>query len=152
MARRYLVTPDRRCVTISTLKSRLLVCNAFVAFGDLRADIAAVTRAGAARLKRHIGVLHFCDIRILRYPDVARRAVFVCVICRLVAEFHRVTLYNILLKIRRRQGVAARTVRRCRFDILVVARKTGRMRIRPILKKLGRGFGGWCKNVRCRFA
>ena len=124
MARRYLISPDCGRMTVRALKGGLFIRNACFAFRDLIRRITTVTRAGAARLKRHIGVLHFCNIRILRYPDVARRAVFVCVICRLVAEFQRVTLYDTLLKIRRGQRMTARTVRRCRFDILVVARKT----------------------------
>lgn len=123
MAGRDIIPSHCRGVAVGTLKGRLLVCNAFFAFGYLGADIAAVARTGTACLKRHIRIFHVSNVGVLRYPDMTRRAVLVCVICRLVAEFQRIPLNNILLKIRRGQRMTARAVGRRRFDVLVVACK-----------------------------
>ena len=124
MAQGDIVPSDRRRVTVRTLKGRLLVCNTFLALFDLVADITAVARTGTACLERHIGILHVSDVGVLRYADMTRRAVLICMICRLVTELKRVPLNNILLKIRLGEGMAARAVTGCRFDVLVMARKT----------------------------
>ena len=138
MARRYLIPSDRRRVAIGALKHGLFVGNAGLAFADLGSDIAAVARAGAARLERNVGILHPSHIRVLRYTHMTDGAVLVRVILVLMIKFQRISRHNARFEVRRGQAVTAGTVVAIRLNILVVARKTGRMRVWSVLEKLRR--------------
>lgn len=87
MTGRNLKSANRRRVTIRALKRRLAGRYAFFTFRDLGFYFSAMTRAGAAREYRDVGVTHRSQIRVLGYADVTCRAVLVHMILVLVIEF-----------------------------------------------------------------
>lgn len=137
MARRYRKSADSRSVAIDALERGLLRRNARVAFADLLGYLLAVTRTGAARLKRNVRVLHLSHVRVLRDPDVTDGTVLVRVVLVRMIEFERISRRNRRVHMRRRKPVAARTIGARRLYTLIMTRETRRVRIGIVLKELG---------------
>lgn len=139
MARRNFETSDLGSMTISALKNRRLVGDAFFALADFRDDLRAVTRTRTARQKRHVGVGQQFQIRRLRYADMTNRAVFVRVIFARVIEFQGKTAHRFRFEIRRSQFMTTRAIGAYRFLCLIMTAKTRSVIVRRIFEKFGFG-------------
>lgn len=115
MACRNFETSNFCSMTISALKDRRFVGDAFFAFADLFEDLFAVTRTRTARQKRHVGICQHFQIGSLRDADMTNRAVFVRVIFARMIEFQRKTAHRIRFEIRRGQFMTPRAIGALRF-------------------------------------
>lgn len=151
MALWHRISPDRRSVAIIALKRRRFCRERRFALARLLDQFITVTRY--AREHRHVGVLHLCDIVVLRYSHVTCHAILhvnqiAALVLVHVIELERISTAHIRVRIASRQRVATRTVVCGRFDAGVVALKARRVAARHILeecchgrKAIGQGAG-----------
>ena len=80
-------------MTINALKRRLLVRQTLVSLGLLFGNVVSVIMARNTCDKRHVGVGHCPNIRILRDPDVAGHTITNRMFLLLVVELEGISFH-----------------------------------------------------------